>query len=131
MFNISKQSDYGLLIISYLKNKSSFVSVSEILKELKIPKRFLAKIAFLLVKNKLLESKEGINGGYRLSKSARKISFYDYLKIFEGDLKIVSCFSSGDYCINCQKCHHKRYLQNYLSKKIIRILKKDKLLKII
>lgn len=59
MFNISKQSDYGLLMLEYLKNKKDYTSLSEIVKQLKLLKRFLAKIAYKLVSVKILLIRKG------------------------------------------------------------------------
>lgn len=59
MFNISKQSDYGLLMLEYLKDKRDYISLTEIVEKLKLPKRFLARIASKLVSARILLSREG------------------------------------------------------------------------
>ncbi len=131
MFKISKQSDYGLLVLSYLKNKADFVPVSEILKNLRLPKRFLAKIASALVKNKILESKEGISGGYRLTANVKRLSLYDYLKIFEGDLEVVNCSCHSYKCLNDEKCQQKKFFKRSFTNEVIKILKNKRLLTIV
>ena len=82
MLTITKQSDYGILLISSIYKKNKLVNLSELIKETKLPKRFLARIAADLVKSKLLISREGKNGGYLISENIKTISLYDYLKIF-------------------------------------------------
>ncbi len=90
MLTITKQSDYGLIFIEQLIRANSCVSLSEIITRTKLPKRFLARIAALLVKNQLVVSREGKSGGYQLSKKIKSINLYDYLRIFEGDLNFCS-----------------------------------------
>lgn len=131
MLNITKQSDYGLLLISQLKDKKKYVSLSDILKEIDLPKRFIARIAAKLVQANILESREGKIGGYRLTKKAKNINLFDYLKIFEGDLAFTKCMTDGYKCPNNKDCIHKTFLTCSLSHIITRELKKHKLFQII
>lgn len=130
MFKISKTSDYGLLLIEYLKNKKDFVSLSEIIEKTRLPKRFLARIAAKLTNEKILESKEGKVGGYRLTDKIKKLTLYDYLSIFE-DLKITGCSDKNYQCPWKNNCQHQDFFNRKLKKIFIDNLKKERLLKII
>ena len=128
MLNITKQSDYGMLFISYLLKKKTFVPLSTLVKETKLPKRFLARIAAELVKHKVVESKEGKIGGYKISKMIGKVTLYDYLKIFEGDLALTKCCVDDKYkCVAYSSCVHKNYMRNTLTQIIQNDMKKYKL----
>lgn len=116
MLNLTKQSDYALLLLSRLGDKEKYVSLSELTKRTGLPKRFLARIAAELVKNKLIESKEGKVGGYKLLEKAKKISLYDFLKIFEGDLNFVKCCDEEYQCRWQSICPQKSFLRNRLGK---------------
>ena len=59
MLAITKQSDYGLILISFIYKKNRIVKLSELIEETELPRRFLARIAAELTKSKLLISKEG------------------------------------------------------------------------
>lgn len=131
MFKISKQSDYALLILSYLKDKNNYVSISEIVKKLKLPNKFISKIALVLKNKKILESKEGISGGYKLTSLIKKLTIFDFLKIFEGDLKLTSCFDEKYHCPSEKFCHHKKFFKNKFNQKITEFLKSNKLSEII
>lgn len=128
MLNITKQSDYAMLFVSYLNGKNDrYVPLSELIKETKMPQRFLARIAAELVKQKIVESKEGKVGGYKLSEKAQNTSLYDFLKIFEGDLSFVKC-SEPDYkCPWVYMCKHKSFLRHTLHKLVAQELKNWKL----
>ena len=131
MLTITKQSDYGILLISHIYKKNKLVKLSDLIKETKLPKRFLARIAAELVKNKLLISREGKNGGYLISPKIKTISLYDYLKIFNNDISICSCSNNSYHCQYENLCTHKSILKNELNKVIITQLKKIKLMRLL
>lgn len=128
MLNITKQSDYAMLFVSYLIGKKDrYVPLSKLIKETNMPQRFLARIAAELVKKGVVESKEGKVGGYKLSQKAQDTSLYDFLKIFEGELSFVKC-SKPDYkCPWEYMCKHKSFLRHTLHELVAHELKKWKL----
>ncbi len=128
MLKITNQSDYGILFISSLVDKKDYIPLSDLLDKTKLPKRFLARIAAELVKNKVVESREGKVGGYRLTKKAQNISLYDYLKIFEGDLSLTRCTEQDYKCRWKNMCKHKSSLTNTLNQIVSKELKQKKLL---
>ena len=131
MLAITKQSDYGILMLSHIYKKNKLVKLSDLIKETKLPKRFLARIAAELVKNKLLISHEGKNGGYLISENINKTTLYDYLKIFEDNLSLCGCLDEEDQCRYENICQHKNFFNNNLAAIITRELKKHKLSKLL
>ncbi len=131
MLNITKQSDYGLILVSFVYKKNRLVKLSELIKETKLPKRFLARIAAELAKNGLLISKEGKTGGYLISPKIKTISLYDYLTIFENDITITSCVDEDFNCRFEKICNHKDFIKKRLNVALIKEIKKIKLLKLI
>lgn len=127
MLTITNQSDYGIIFISYLIGKKGYIPLSQLVAETKLPGRFLARIAASLVKNKIVESREGKIGGYKLTKKIEKMTLYDYLKIFEGDLALSKCMTANYRCPWENQCQHKSFFQHNLHKIIISSLKKFKL----
>jgi len=131
MFYLSKQLDYGLLLLSYLTDKDDFVSLTKVVKDLKLPKRFLARIASKLAEKKILLSHEGKKGGYKINSKVKSISLYDYLKIFEDDFVLTRCFDDDYDCPFEKNCQHKNFFNHRLRKVFIKNLKKEKLFKTI
>lgn len=131
MLAITKQSDYGLILVSYIYKKNSLVKLSDLIKETRLPQRFLARIAAELVKNGLLISKEGKSGGYLASPKIKKISLYDYLSIFEKDVIVSSCVDENFDCKYEKICNHKDFIKKRLNVVLIKELKKIKLLQLI
>lgn len=131
MLKISRQSDYGLILTSSIYKKKQLVSLSELIDETKLPRRFLARIAADLVKEGLLSSKEGKSGGYKVTDKVKKMSFYDYLKIFENYVQLTNC-SNGEYNCRFEKvCDHKDFMKDQVNKALVDELKKIKLLQLI
>ncbi|VVA43351.1 conserved hypothetical protein [Candidatus Roizmanbacteria bacterium] len=131
MLSITKQSDYGLILISFVYKKKGLVKLSELIKETKLPQRFLARIAAELVKNGLLVSKEGKNGGYLATPKIKNISLYDYLTIFENDVIVSSCVDENFDCKFEKICNHKDFIKKRLNVVLTKELKKIKLLELI
>ena len=131
MLNITKQSDYGLILISFIYKKNNKVKLTELIKETKLPQRFLARIAAELVKNKLLISKEGKSGGYLITPKIKSISLYDYLTIFENDVIVSSCVNKNFNCKFEKICNHKDFIKKKLNDVLIKELKKIKLLQLL
>lgn len=131
MLSITKQSDYGLILISFVYKKNGLVRLSELIEATKLPQRFLARIAAELVKNKLLISKEGKSGGYLISPKIKNVSLYDYLTIFENDVIVSSCVDEDFDCKFEKICNHKDFIKQRLNVVLTKELKKIKLLQLI
>ena len=80
------------------------VSIMELSKRNNISDKYLEQIISALVKNNLLISFRGVQGGYKLSRPANKISIGEILSVTEGKLKTVNCISSGTKCDQEYKC---------------------------
>lgn len=130
MLSITKQSDYGLVLLSFVYKKNRLVKLSELIEETKLPKRFLARIAAELAKQGLLTSKEGKTGGYTFSPKLKNISLYDYLNIFEKDVMVSHCVDPDYKCDYEKICMHKDFIKNRLNVVLISELKKIKLLEL-
>ena len=114
MFRLSQKTDYGMILLSSfassyakasddkkaMEDKSSpFISVSSIAKKHKLSVKFLSQVAQELKKAGILDSKEGISGGYLLAKDPGDIRLLDVLKVLEGDLVEGKCFEHGHKCV--------------------------------
>lgn len=124
MLKISKKSDYGLLIIAKLLQTDDFVSLSKLVEHTKLPQRFLARISAILAGKKVLLSREGRVGGYKLGPRFQTMSVYDFLSIFERNLTVTSCQKKDHVCRFESICLHKENTKNKLTDVILNDLKK-------
>ncbi|MDO8512277.1 MAG: Rrf2 family transcriptional regulator [bacterium] len=106
MLSLSKKTDYALLVLTTLAQKpKDYVSLRELAVRKNMPYRFLAQVARALVHDGLIISREGSGGGYRLKKSAKKISVSDVVTAIEGGVALASCLSHSEteceLAVNC------------------------------
>lgn len=101
---LSTRGEYALRALLVLgrdyQEDDSVVSIQEISRQQNIPKRFLEQILNDLKSARVVESKRGVAGGYRLSRSPEKITLAEVIRHVEGALAPVSCVSERFY----EKC---------------------------
>lgn len=71
-----------MLVDRLKRTGGSFVDISVVAHESRLPYAFLEKVAQELKRKGLLESKRGAGGGYRLAKSHRKVSTGEIINLF-------------------------------------------------
>ena len=123
MFKLNSQTEYSLLALAYLKDQKERVSISTLVKATELPERYLARICAKLVRENILDSKEGRDGGYTLNRNWKNITLYDFLNIFEKDLEIVRCKKEGTKCKYKDVCRHKNFFVGILTNLITKELK--------
>jgi len=98
MLQVTAKTDYGLLLMLTLAENGNRepLSLRRIAQSRRLPYRFLSQIAIPLRQAGLIEAKEGIQGGYRLSRKSDAISVGEILRALEGDLKLVRCHQHGE-----------------------------------
>ena len=105
MLSLNKKTDYGLRLMIALakKYKKGPVSLRQLAKENKLPFKFLEQAAFLLKIAGLIDSKEGKNGGYSLTKSPAKISMGVVIEALEGPVGFDHCAGCPEFGLCGQK----------------------------
>jgi Rrf2 family protein len=108
---LSRNADYAVRALCYiaaknggLKKHKQIVSVTELVKELKIPRPFLRKILQALSKNKILESTKGVGGGFVLARNPGRIYLLDVIEAFQGPFGLKECFFKKELCPDRERC---------------------------
>lgn len=91
-------TDYAIRIMCYLAKSEGMCSTSVIAKELNVPNSYIPKITRLLKKGGLIEALEGIQGGYRISRSPDYITVKDIITLTENTIKLNRCLEDDAYC---------------------------------
>lgn len=102
---LSHKGDYGLVLVSALVGRTGLVSLRDIVSEKKLPYKFLSQVAGELQKAGILESREGVSGGYRLARVPEKILVREVLDVLEGPMVAEEC-DHGDECGCGGTCVH-------------------------
>lgn len=127
MIYLKKETEYALIMLSYLVDRDKLVSISEVVEATGMPRRFLARVAARLVKEEILDSIEGRGGGYSMTAKFDKISLYDLLKIFQPENLKFDCKASERGCDFSRICRHKKFFTGKLTKSLRKQYKKIKL----
>ncbi len=92
-------SEYGLLALIYLSRQDTGKSIplSEIAKAQKLPVKYMEHIMQTLCRAGLLLSARGKMGGYRLRRSADKITVAEVVRLFDGPLAPTESVSKFFY----------------------------------
>ena len=110
---ITRHTDYAIRAICYIaRQKKDVVSVSELVKKLRIPRPFLRKILQVLNAEGILESHKGKGGGFVLASAPKNIFLVDLIEIFQGSFRLNECFFKRVTCPNRKKCKLKKKIDN-------------------
>ena len=108
MINIRKETEYAIQFLQYLaecKKECGCRSLQAFSKESKISFYFLQKIARKLSRNKIITSKQGVNGGYALTSNGKKMDLNRLVEIMEGGVNMLPCTKDSKKCKrNMKKC---------------------------
>jgi len=97
--HISTKSEYGLRALIYVSRHSGGppVTAREIAEAWKVPVKYLEQILKLLKESGIIESRVGMGGGYRLSRSASLITAGEVIRILDGRIAPLGCVSERHY----------------------------------
>ena len=96
---ISKQIELAIRWLIFLaqvqKQNKLYVNLRSFCDENNVSFYSLQKINKILIEKNLIQSKKGLNGGYRLKKSPLKICLLEIISTNEGPINFVDCSSFG------------------------------------
>ena len=99
----------GILYIALLQGKRKNVQVDEIAQQLCLPQHFMSKILKNLVKEKILSSSKGPNGGFHINEKTLSTSLLHIVEVTEGLGIINHCALRLQECNSHNPCplHYK------------------------
>lgn len=107
MFKISRLTDYGVVILRYLAEKSESsappASARDLAQLSGLPLPTVSKLLKLLAKHKVICAKRGALGGYELLTDPKSISLLRLIEIFEGPPALTVCMTQSEH--KCQIDH--------------------------
>jgi Rrf2 family protein len=112
MLTITKKADYGLLLLTSLAKSPSqdFIALKRIAAESELPYKFLSQIAASLKGAGIIESKEGLGGGYRLKNAPDQITIDTIINTLDGPIAPTGCLR-GKKCKYAPMCGHQQIMK--------------------
>ena len=104
---ISNKCKYAIKALTYIARNddgTKAVMTSDIAQEQDIPRKFLEIILRDLRNNRILESKRGKDGGFRMLRPAEDISLTEIMRIIDGPIAMLPCVSLN-YYRSCDDCN--------------------------
>lgn len=107
MLRLSKKADYALLALRHMAAHvdRGAMSARELAETYDIPSELLAKVLQQLVRARLLDSHQGIRGGYGLARPAAAMSVADVIQAIDGPLTVTACSDTDHSCDQYAKCN--------------------------
>lgn len=95
---ISSRGEYALRALIYLgKNGTDLTPIGEISNHTLVPINYLEQLLLQLKRNGYVQSKRGVKGGYKLSRSPSEIYIGEVIRNLEGPLAPMGCVSITSY----------------------------------
>ena len=107
MLRITKQTDYGIVLLSRMAAEPArLFNAPELAAELGLPLPTVSKILKLLARDGVLASHRGVKGGYSLSRPPQAISVAEVIGSLEGPIAMTDCIDDSPSVGTCQQEGH-------------------------
>ena len=93
MIRITKQADYGILLLSRIAGEEGrdVFTARDLSEEFHLGLPTVSKVLKALVRGDVLQSHRGINGGYSLARPAERINVAEIIAALDGPIAITEC----------------------------------------
>lgn len=92
MIRITKQTDYGIVLLTHLASAPDGLRTApELAAETRLPLPMVSKILKALARSGLLDSHRGAKGGYSMTRPAEEVSVAEVISSIEGPIGITEC----------------------------------------
>ncbi|MBO6837641.1 MAG: SUF system Fe-S cluster assembly regulator [Alphaproteobacteria bacterium] len=100
MFRISRMTDYGVVLLSYMARRPDALSTApELAERTTLPAPTVAKILKALAKAKVITAQRGAQGGYALQRPATQVTVSEIVAALDGPVALTACVDgSTDDC---------------------------------
>ena len=115
MLRVSKLTDYATVVMTCLAAGDGVMSAQALAERARLETPTVSKLLKQLAQAGLVASSRGINGGYRLARSADRISIADIVVAMEGPIGMTECSAHSGVCghephcgvrVNWQRINH-------------------------
>lgn len=105
MLRISKLTDYGIMVMTYLAHDPEAThNANEIAVAVRVGAPTVSKILKALARAGLVTSNRGAKGGYSLGREASQISVAEIIGAIEGPFGITECSTQPGLCAQEKHC---------------------------
>ena len=96
MLRMTKQADYGIVLMTYLAGRpDQRFAAPELAAYTRLPLPTVSKILKQLTREGLLDSHRGVKGGYSLAHDPTRITVVDMISALEGPIAFTECIEDA------------------------------------
>jgi FeS assembly SUF system regulator len=125
MFKISRLTDYSVVILRHLAEKSeqrATSSARDLAHASGLPLPTVSKLLKHMAKHQLIDAKRGSLGGYELVKKPSNISLLHLIEIFDGPPATTTCMMKNAHKCQIDPSCTQRHAWHMVQQKIARVL---------
>ncbi len=106
MIRLSKSTDYALMALADLATlpEGKTLSARRVAESHSLPPELAAKVLQGLKRSGIVETRQGIRGGYRLARPPSEIRITQVIESVEGPLALVECVLDDSSCLLTSIC---------------------------
>jgi Rrf2 family protein len=122
MIRISKKTEYAIIALVDMSAQGTeiLVTAKDISARYNIPREILGKVLQSLAKSNLIESQQGVKGGYQLLVPLNAININKIIESVDGPIKLVDCTDEeGTDCGQINYCNIKNPM-GFIQSELIR-----------
>jgi FeS assembly SUF system regulator len=103
MIRISKQADYGILLLGHFAKEpeETVLSARELADRAHVAAPMASKVLKMLARAQLLESVRGVHGGYRLERAPEDITIGEIIVATDGPIAVTECAPEEPAASDC------------------------------
>lgn len=103
---LTRAGEYAVRCVLYLADRGpgQVVSRRQIAKEMDIPPHFLSKIAQQLAREGIIETVQGVKGGFRLVAAPEEVTLLQVVEAVIGEIFLNDCVMRADACHRSHAC---------------------------
>ena len=122
MLKISKKTEYAIIAILDMSAKAieELCTAKDLSLRYNIPRDILGKVLQSLAKQGIINSHQGVKGGYQLQMPLQRININTVINALEGPLNLVHCNGEALYrCEQLENCNIKtpmEFIQTEITK---------------
>jgi Rrf2 family protein len=107
LIRIQKTVEYALIALKHLHDapEGALVSAKELSERYHLPYELVSKILQRLTAGSILDSQQGVRGGYRLREEADLLTFLDLSNLLTGPVRHAKCSTASDVLEERYSCN--------------------------
>lgn len=134
VLKLSKKVEYALMALLHMDGRrADLATAREIADSCGAPLELLGKVLQALARGGLIESEQGVHGGYRLARQADRIMLGEVIEAVDGPVHLAACQDDPSRCGQYPTCNIRqpvvrvqRELQDYMHGLSLASFRKDR-----